>query len=121
MIVIHFIGRQPDANGNPIYRLKINGTDYHYNWNTDELVQTGKIIDRLDLPGDILRAFHQAWDPDAYMKAIQTPPTDAAGISDDTENPSSPVYYPAKPEGEPVEILCGYRRSRHRHGVRNPH
>lgn len=123
MATVHFIGRQPNATGNLIYHVNINGTEYYYNWNTDELTNatTNVTIYRRDLPGDVLCAFHQAWDPDAYASAMETTPLNEYGFPNVMEDPSSPFYYPTKPEGEPVEVLCGSHRSRHRRGVRSPH
>ena len=107
MTVIHFTGVDHDnVYHNPVYHVNIDGTPYRYDWNKDILwnVRTGKVRDRLELPDDVLRAFHEAWDPDSYMAAIQNPPTDADGIPLATQDPSSPVYYPVKPEGEPAEV-----------------
>lgn len=124
MITVHFIGQQHQKD-TTLYYVNINGTVYYYDRNTDKLtnMQTGKIINRLDLSGDILRAFHQAWDPAQYAAALETPPLDEYGLPKASEDPSSPFYYPAKPEGGPAAARLGYieKYGRHRRGVRSPH
>ena len=119
MTTVHFIGRDNEN----IYHLIINGSVFNYNRLTDKLTdkQSGKSINRLNLPGYILEAFHQAWDPEGYAAALKTPPVNEYGLPKASEDPLSPLYHPAKPEGEPAEIISGYHRSRHRRGVRNPH
>ena len=120
MTTVHFIGQQTQKD-TILYYCNINGTAYYYNKNTDKLtnMQTGKTVNRLDLPGDVLRAFHQAWDPEQYAAALETPPVNEYGLPKASEDPSSPFYYPAKPQGEPAEAHLAY--GRHRRGVRTPH
>ena len=111
MTSIHFIG-QDHENGQAIsvYHLSINGHVYTYNRATDKLhnVKDNYDILRENLPGDMVEAFHQAWNPDAYAAAMVTPPLNEYGLPEACEDPSSPLYNPAKPQGEPVELQPGY-------------
>lgn len=125
MTTVHFTGQQHQKD-TILYYCNINGTVYYYNKITDKLtnMQTGKAINRLKLQGDVLRAFHQAWDPAGYAAALKTPPVNEYGLPKACEDPSSPFYYPAKPQGEPAAARLGYvgeRYGRHRRGVRTPH
>lgn len=106
MTTVHFIGKQQDANGSNVYHLTIDGNVYTYSTATDMLtnMKTGDTIARGELPGDMLKAFHRAWDPDAYTAAMTTPPLNEYGIPMASEDPASPLYNPAAPEGEPVEL-----------------
>lgn len=111
MTTVHFIG-QDHENGQAtgVYHLTINGHAYLYDWFTDMLtnVEDDYEIARVNLPGEILHAFHQAWDPEAYQMAIDVTPTDGNGIPMETEDPTSPEYYPSKPAGEPMELQHGH-------------
>lgn len=104
MTKVHFIGKQQDANGCSIYHLTIDGDVYIYNKAADIFTnpKNGRTIRRRCLAANILEAFYQAWDPDAYAAAMET--ANEYGIPDASEDPTSPLYCPAKPTGEPVEL-----------------
>lgn len=104
MTTIHFIGKQQDSNGYDVYHLTIDGATYLYNRDTDIFTETGtgRNIRRRYLSANILKAFYQAWDPDAYAAAMET--ANEYGIPDASEDPTSPLYCPAKPTGEPMEL-----------------
>lgn len=110
MATVHFIGKEQDGNGNDVYHLTINGVVYLYNRRTDSFKNANEDYEtfREDMPGDVLRAFHEAWDPAAYAAAMKTPPLTEDGIPDETEDPTSPIYYPAEPQGDPAELRRGH-------------
>ena len=102
MTSIKFTNTYRDALGEKNYQLLIDGRVYEYIPNLDSLMddKTGEQVKRLNLPTEVLKAFHKAWNPMEYEGARMTP----EGLPDDTENPDSPLYYPAKPEGDPVGV-----------------
>lgn len=104
MTTIHFIGKQQDGNGHTVYHLTIDGEVYQYNQATDIFTnpKNGRTIRRHYLAANILKAFYQAWDPDAFAAAMET--VNEYGIPDASEDPTSPLYCPAKPTGEPMEL-----------------
>ena len=107
MTTIHFIGQElNNGEATGIYHLTINGRPYTYSKAADSLKNEaeGYEIIRESLPADVLRAFHEAWDPDAYKAAMVTPPLNEYGIPEANEDPKSPLYYPVKPQGEPMEL-----------------
>lgn len=109
MTTIHFIGQEHDnGEATGIYHLTIDGKPWTYNQPTDILTDTttGRNIRRSWLSYDILTAFYQAWDPNAFQAAKDA--AGVGGIPDDSENPTSPLYCPAKPHGEPMELRPGH-------------
>lgn len=102
MTDVKFMNTYRDALGEKDYQLLIDEKVYQYIPSMDSLMddKTGQLTKRLNLPTNVLKAFHRAWNPAAY----EGPHLTADGLPDDTENPDSPLYYPSKPQGEPVGV-----------------
>lgn len=102
MTSIKFTNTYRDALGEKDYQLLIDEKVYEYIPSLDSLMddKTGEITKRLNLPTGVLKAFHKAWNPMEY----EGPHVTVDGVPDDTEDPDSPLYYPAKPEGDPMGV-----------------
>lgn len=103
---IHFTARTINNDGEEVYQLTIDGTPWEYNRDTDflENMKTGYLIARDELLRDNLKAFHKAWNPDLYAAACEQPPMTSYGFPMANEDPNSPFYDPARPEGYPAEL-----------------
>ena len=102
MADIHFTKKTINWNGDEHYDLTIDGENYVYNKTLDDIenVRTGELYARLELPTDLLKAFHQAWDPEAYQQTH----VNEYGFPEAGNDPDSPLYNPDAPQGEPVEL-----------------
>ena len=102
MTSIKFTSIYRDALGEKDYQLLIDEKVYEYIPSMDSLMddKTGVLTKRLNLPTEVLKAFHRAWNPAQYDGPHMT----SEGMPDDTEDPDSPLYYPPKPEGDPVDV-----------------
>lgn len=109
MTDIKFTSIYRDVYGEKDYQLLIDGRVYEYIPSLDSLMddKTGEQVKRLNLPTDVLKAFHKAWNPMEYEGSHMT----VDGVPDDTENPDSPLYCPAKPEGDPVGVTEQEKRT----------
>lgn len=106
MATVEFTSRTINNEGEELYHLTMNGRSYTYNKDTDFLEddRTGDLIERRDLPGDKLRAFQQAWDPEYYAEMLAERPMTFYGVYDAAEDPRSPLYYPVQPSGYPAAL-----------------
>lgn len=102
MASIKFTSIYRDVYGEKNYQLLIDGRVYEYIPSLDMLMDdmTGVQTKRLNLPTQVLKAFHKAWNPMVY----EGPHMTVDGVPDDTEDPDSPLYYPAQPQGDPAGI-----------------
>ena len=106
MTTVEFTSRTINNEGEELYHLTMNGRSYTYNYDTDFLEddRTGDLIERPDLPGDKLRAFQRAWDPEYYAQMLAERPMTFYGVYDAAEDPRSPLYNPVKPSGYPAAL-----------------
>lgn len=106
MKTIHFTARTINTEGEEVYQLTIDGTPWEYNRDTDflENMKTGYLIARDELLRENLKAFHKAWNPQQYEDACENIPMTSYGFPMANEDPNSPFYDPARPEGYPAEL-----------------
>lgn len=119
MTTVEFTSRTINNEGEELYHLTMNGRAYTYNYETDfvEDDRTGDLIERKDLPGDKLRAFHQAWDPEYYAEVLAKRPMTFYGVYDAAEDPRSPLYYPVQPSGYPAALRQQLQAEDDRHDL----